>query len=289
MPHPAPARTLRLVLEYDGTDFSGWQIQRGKRTVQAEMGKAVQRVTGERVAVHASGRTDAGVHAEGQVAHVVTRTRLSCRRLLHALNANLPDDISVTSVEDASPGFHAQFDATGKTYRYRILNRAAPSALRRRRTYLIRQPLDVDRMREAASLLVGEHDFRSFCTEAAGRTSTVRRIHRLDVRREGDEVVVEVDGSGFLYNMVRSIVGTLLGVGLKRWTPADVGAILAARDRRQAGINIPPQGLCLVEVRYAGKSQIPNPKSQQNPKSEIPSGVRSAPPPGIREKNGFGD
>jgi tRNA pseudouridine38-40 synthase len=249
--HPAaPPRTLRLVLEYDGTGFSGWQVQRGKRTVQAEVAKAVQRVTGERVTVVGAGRTDAGVHAEGQVAHLCSRTRIRCEHLVHALNANLPPDVAVLRVDEVPAGFHAQFHASGKTYRYRVLQRSVRSALRRDRAYGFRAPLDVDRMRAAAARLVGTHDFRAFCTEARTRKRTERRVDRLDIRREGDEVLFEIAGSGFLYNMVRTVVGTLLWVGIGKLTPDDVSAILASRDRRRAGPVVPPQGLTLVEVRY---------------------------------------
>jgi tRNA pseudouridine38-40 synthase len=250
-PPKPPTRTLRLLLEYDGTDFFGWQVQRGKRTVQAEVAKAVQRVTGERVTIYGAGRTDAGVHAEGQVAHLHVRTRIGCDRFVHALNANLPPDVAVLRVDEPPPGFHAQFHATGKTYRYRVLRRSVRSALRRHRAYLFRAPLDLDRMREAAARLTGDHDFRAFCTEARTRGRTERRVHRLDVRAAGDEIRFEVDGSGFLYNMVRTLVGTLLWVGIGKLTPDDVTAILASRDRRRAGPVVPAQGLTLMEVRYA--------------------------------------
>ncbi len=251
LPKP-PTRTLRLVLEYDGAGFSGWQVQRGKRTVQAEVAKAVQRVTGERLTVHGAGRTDAGVHAAGQVAHLVTRTRIGCDRLVHALNAHLPPDIAVLHVDEVPPGFHAQFHATGKTYRYRVLVRPVRSALRRDRVHLVRTPLDLGRMRAAAARLVGTRDFRAFCTEARTRERTVRRIDRLDIRDEADEIVFEVSGSGFLYNMVRTMVGTLLWAGMGKLTPDDVSAILESRDRRRAGPVVPPQGLTMVRVRYEG-------------------------------------
>jgi tRNA pseudouridine38-40 synthase len=266
--HP-PLRTLRLILEYDGTGFAGWQVQRGNRTVQAEVAKAVQRVTGERLTVHGASRTDAGVHAEGQSAHITTRTRIAAGRLVHALNANLPPDIAVLRVDEMPEGFHAQFQAAGKTYRYRILLGPARSALRRDRTYLFRSPLDLDRMRAAAARLTGTHDFRAFCTEARTRGRTERRIDRLDIRREGDEVVFEIDGDGFLYNMVRTIVGTLLWVGIGNLTPDDVDAILASKDRRRAGQVVPAQGLTLVEVRYGGPGE-PRP----------PSAARRHPEPG---------
>lgn len=256
-PVPAPPlRTLKLVLEYDGAGFAGWQVQRGRRTVQAEIAKAVQRVTGERLTVYGAGRTDAGVHAEGQVAHLRSRTRIACERLVHALNANLPPDVAVLRVDEVPADFHAQFDAAGKTYRYRLLRRDVRSALRRERAYLVRVPLDLGRMRAAAERLTGEHDFRAFCTEARTRERTVRRVDRLEVRAEGDEIVVEVDGSGFLYNMVRTIVGTLLWAGMGKIGPDDVTSILASRDRRRAGPVVPPQGLTLVEVRY-GKPDRP--------------------------------
>jgi tRNA pseudouridine38-40 synthase len=246
-----------LILEYDGTGFSGWQIQRGKRTVQAEVAKAVQRVTGERVTVHGAGRTDAGVHAEGQAAHVRIRTRIACERMVHALNAHLPPDIAVLRVEEMPAAFHAQYHATGKTYRYRVLLRAVRSPLRRDRAYLFRTPLDLDRMRAAAAGLVGTHDFRAFCTEARTRRRTERRIDRIDIRRECDEIRFEVAGSGFLYNMIRTLVGTLLWVGIGKLAPGDVEAILASRDRRRAGPVVPSHGLTLVDVRYA-ESGVPS-------------------------------
>jgi len=238
------------VLEYDGTDFSGWQVQLGKRTVQGEVARAVQRVTGERVVVHGASRTDAGVHAEGQVAHLRTRTRIGCDRLVHALNAHLPPDVVVLRIDEVPEGFHAQYHATGKTYRYRLLERPVRSALRRNRAYLVRTPLDLERMRASAARLTGLRDFRAFCTEARTRGRTERRIDRLDVRREGDEMVIEVSGSGFLYNMVRTIVGTLIWAGIGKLSPDDVSAILESKDRRRAGPVVPPQGLTLVEVRY---------------------------------------
>lgn len=250
MKPPLDVRTLRLWLEYDGTDFHGWQVQRGKRTVQAEIAKAIQRVTGERVTVYGAGRTDAGVHAHAQAAHFRTRSRISCERLVHALNANLPRDIAIQSVEEAPADFHAQFDAVGKTYRYRVLRRPVRSALRRDRAHWVRRALDLERMRAAAALLVGERDFRAFCTEARTRERTTRRIDRFDIREESDEIVFEISGSGFLYNMVRTLVGTLLWVGMGKLTPADVAAILASKDRRRAGPVAPPQGLTLVDVRY---------------------------------------
>lgn len=245
-----PQRNVRIVVEYDGTAYEGWQSQASGNTVQDALTRAVQALTGERAVVYGAGRTDAGVHALGQVANFFTGSAIAADRLPAALNAHLPDDISVLSAEDAPPEFHAQFAAKGKTYRYRLVTRPARPAIDRNRVYWWRRPLDAEAMREAAKCLVGEHDFRAFGTETAGKENTVRRVDRLDVLRQDPYIDFVVRGNGFLYNMVRSIVGTLLLVGKGDLVPSGVKEVLESRDRRRAGPVAPAKGLTLVEVHY---------------------------------------
>ena len=253
---PRAVRWFCGVVEYDGTDFHGWQVQDGHRTVQEVLEGVLASVLGERVPVTASGRTDAGVHAEGQVVSFRAATALPPERIAAAVNARLPRDAALLSLADAPPGFHATRDAVSKVYRYLILPGRIPRPLLRRTTWRVPQPLDLRRMREGAAHLVGRHDFASFRSnpgpEAEGR-GTVRTIHRIDVRRvdvrrRGGLVAVEVEGDGFLYNMVRSIAGTLVEVGRGRWEPARVREILEARDRGRAGPTAPARGLTLVSV-----------------------------------------
>lgn len=243
-------RNIKLTVEYDGTDFAGWQRQKGRRTVQQVIEEAIARVTGARVSLVASGRTDSGVHAEGQVANFRTTSRLSCERLLAGINSNLDDDVAVLSVEDAAPDFHSNRDAVRKVYRYTIS--LAPVRPVRERRYLFwsRFPLDVKAMRRAARHMVGTHDFNSFRAEGRVEKNTVRMIERIDFEREGDTLRICFTGDGFLYMMVRIMVGTLLEVGRGRISPAEIPGIIAARDRRKAGATARPQGLCLVAVEY---------------------------------------
>ncbi|MFN3485607.1 MAG: tRNA pseudouridine(38-40) synthase TruA, partial [Planctomycetota bacterium] len=200
-------RNIRIVVEYDGTRYFGWQLQKDRPTVQGELQRAVQEVTGRRTLVVGAGRTDAGVHAEAQVANFHTSSALSVAKWPEALNAHLPEDVAVLSAAEAPLDFHAQFAATSKVYRYRVLNRPVRSALERFRTHLVKAPLDVPRMQEAAKRLVGTHDFRSFGTEMSRKEDTVRTIFSLSIVRQGEFVDFVVHGDGFLYNQVRSMVG----------------------------------------------------------------------------------
>ena len=246
-------RNVRIVVEYDGTPFYGWQVQKDRRTVQGELQRAVQEVADvRRASVVGAGRTDAGVHAEGQVANFHTTSPVPARKWAEALNAHLPGEIAVLRAEDVPLDFHAQYAATSKVYRYRILNRRVRSALERHRTHLVKPALDRDRLRAGAAHLVGTHDFRSFGSEMSKKEKTVRTIFSFDVRGEGDVVDFLVHGDGFLYNQVRSMVGTLIAVGLGRSSPEWVAEVRDARDRSKAGANLPARGLTLVEVRFAG-------------------------------------
>lgn len=244
--------TLRLTLEYDGTGFEGWQAQpAGRRTVQGVLEAALRSVSGRPVRAVGAGRTDAGVHAEGQVASLELSTRLGPETLLRAIDARLPLDLAVRELAPAPPGFHARRDATAKLYRYRIWNGPVRSPLRARYALHVPRPLDAEAMRRAAALLRGRHDFASFQAAGSGVATTVRSLPRLELLgRSGGELALEVEGSGFLRHMVRNLVGTLLEVGRGRRDPEGMSALLAARDRRRAGPTAPAHGLTLVRVDY---------------------------------------
>jgi tRNA pseudouridine38-40 synthase len=249
-------RTFRLVLEYDGTDFDGWQVQpKGRRTVQGCLLAALDRVGGRDLRVTGAGRTDAGVHAEGQVASVRADTRLGAYGLQRALNGVLPRDVAVLRARVAPDAFDARRDALSKRYRYDLWNGATRSPLRARRSLWVPRPLDLDAMRRAARVLIGTHDFA--CLQAAGSSvkSTLRALSRVDVAGEvGGAVRLEVEGSGFLRHMVRNAVGTLIEVGHGRRAPESIGALLATRDRSLAGPTAPARGLTLAVVRYPAES-----------------------------------
>ena len=243
----------RLILEYDGTDFEGWQSQSGdRRTVQGCLADAVERITGERVQPNGSGRTDSGVHAEGQVANVKLAASLAPAELQRALNAVLPLDLVVRALDAVPENFDARRDALSKRYRYRIWNGPWRSPHRARTHLFVPRRLDFDAMQRAAQALVGTHDFASFQASGSSVKTSVRTVTRLQGKgAPGGEIVFDVEGSGFLRHMVRNIVGTLLEVGQGQRTSGSMEALLAARDRRQAGITAPPMGLCLMRVDYA--------------------------------------
>lgn len=246
--------TFKITLGYDGTKYSGWQAQPGRRTVQGAVQDTWQRITGEAVRVTASSRTDAGVHALGQVVGVTSATHLSAEQLQRALNALLPTDVVVKDVEVVPDGFHATYDAFRKRYRYRIHNARCRPLFARETVWHVPQPLDVDAMQCVAQVLVGTHDFASFQSAGSERESTVRTISAIEVRRGTGEqeslVEIEVEGNGFLYNMVRIIVGSLVEIGIGRRDEAWLTAALSAGNRRCAGKTAPPQGLCLMRVDY---------------------------------------
>jgi tRNA pseudouridine38-40 synthase len=246
-------RTFKLTLEYDGTDFNGWQIQaNAERTVQAVLEKALSKIfKKKRVVVIGSGRTDKGVHARGQVAHFRVQTLMPPKEILPALNYNLPYDLAVVKVEEVGADFHAQFSARSKTYSYTIVNRSFQSPLERRTSLFLPRKISLKRLRDEAALLVGKHDFTSFANVDLSRTcDAVRTIHRLEIRKRKDHIVITIEADGFLYKMVRNIVGTLLGVAAGRFAPGSVKKMLKAKDRRAAGMAVLPQGLCLEEVKY---------------------------------------
>lgn len=246
--------TFKITLGYDGTKFSGWQAQPDRLTVQGVVQETWQKITSEAVQVTASSRTDAGVHAMGQVVGVTSSTHLVADQLHRALNALLPTDVVIKEVEAVHDGFHATYDAVGKRYRYRIHNARCRPLFERDTVWHVPQLLDADVMHHAAQVLVGKHDFASFQSAGSARDSTVRTISAIEVQRGTGEqqslIEIDVEGNGFLYNMVRIIVGSLVEVGLARRDEAWLGGALAACDRRQAGRTAPPQGLCLMRVEY---------------------------------------
>lgn len=235
--------------EYLGTAYAGFQRQPGKVTVQGVLEEAVERVTGEPASVVGAGRTDAGAHALGQVIAFSTATRLSARTLRNALNAHLPADIRLISAGDAHHSFHPRRDAMSRRYRYLIWNREPASPFWTGRAALVRRPLDETRMLEAGQTLLGERDFSAFVASTAVG-SRVRTMYAVDVRRDGDLVIVELEANGFMQQMVRSIVGTLILTGTGKLQADDLRAILSTRDRSMAGTTAPAHGLYLVDVRY---------------------------------------
>jgi len=239
-----------LTLCYDGTDFHGWQRQPQLRTVQHALENALQELTGVAPTTTASGRTDAGVHALGQVVHFFTASRHPCQTFVRALNALLPRDIRVLEAREMPQAFHATLDARSKRYRYVIDNGTVACPFQLRYSWHVRPPLDAALMHRAGCCLLGRHDFRSFETDWPNRTSSVRTILDLTVERTGAKVAIEVEADGFLYNMVRSIAGTLVLVGAGKRPLSWVSEVLAAENRIAAGPTAPPQGLFLVRARY---------------------------------------
>jgi tRNA pseudouridine38-40 synthase len=241
----------KLLVEYDGTPFVGWQRQENGPSVQAALEDAIFAFCGERVVAQGAGRTDAGVHAAGQVAHVDIARESSSDTVRDALNFHLkPAPIAVLSAVAVGEEFHARFSAIGRAYRYRIVNRRAPLALELGRAWHLVQPLDAARMHEAAQLLVGNHDFTSFRSSICQAPSPVKTLDRLDVSRHGEAIEIVAEARSFLHHQVRNMAGTLKLVGEGKWQPRDVAAALAARDRSKAGPTAPPEGLCLERVVY---------------------------------------
>jgi len=241
----------KLTIEYDGTPFVGWQIQAQGKTVQGVLAEAVARFSGEQVHVQGAGRTDSGVHATGQVAHIELSKEWRPDTVRDAMNAHLrPHPVAVLSAEPASDDFHARFSAIGRRYFYRIIARRADLVLDRDRMWRVLRPLDAAGMAEAASRLVGRHDFTTFRAIGCQAASPVKTLDRLDVEVLGDEIRVHAEARSFLHHQVRSMVGTLVKVGEGAWTPDDVQAALEAVDRTRCGPMAPSAGLYLAEVRY---------------------------------------
>ena len=243
-------KRIKLTIAYDGTNYCGWQIQPNGITIEEILNKALSKMTGEEVFVIGASRTDSGVHAMGNVAVFDTETTIPAEKIAVALNQRLPDDIVITKSEEVPLDFHPRYCNCSKTYEYHIINTRIPIPTKRLTNYFVSYVLDIDKMRQAASYLVGEHDFVSFCNVRTDVENTVRTITALDILTNGNEITIRITGNGFLYNMVRIIVGTLVRVGRGFYEPEKVKEILEAKDRKAAGVTAPAHGLMLVEIKY---------------------------------------
>ncbi|MBQ3574660.1 MAG: tRNA pseudouridine(38-40) synthase TruA [Clostridia bacterium] len=243
-------RKIHLIVEYDGTDYAGWQRQSNAMTIQEWLEKAVKKLTGETVCVHGASRTDAGVHALGQSAHFETESRIPADKFSFALNTLLPPDIRVVKSEEVDADFHSRFSGKGKRYRYLFYAAPHAGALNRRTHAHVIYPLDVEKMANEAATLVGTHDFGAFAASGSVVKDTVRTIYRADVTQNGPEIQLVVEGNGFLYNMVRIIAGTLIGVGSGKLEPGAFKRAIESGSRLDLGITAPAHGLTLMEVFY---------------------------------------
>ncbi|MFV9511627.1 tRNA pseudouridine(38-40) synthase TruA [Tepidibacillus sp. LV47] len=244
-------RNIKLELSYDGTYFHGFQVQPNQRTVQGELQKAIEKLTGSSVKVIGSGRTDARVHARKQVCNFITHSSIPISKWPNAINSVLPEDIVVYSAEEKPITFHSRFDVKKKTYRYTIYNDQFIDVFRRHYTWHYPYPLNMNEMIEASRFFLGEHDFTSFSSVKSDIKDRVRTIYHFDLWQEGKEIYFQITGNGFLYNMVRIIVGTLVEIGRSKIKKEEIPKILAKRDRNLAGLTAPPQGLILWDVLYS--------------------------------------
>ena len=243
-------RNIRLDICYDGTRYNGWQRQTSHdNTIQGKLETALSRILGESIEISASGRTDTGVHARGQVANFHTASDMDCADLLDQLRKYLPEDIGIYSCREVSPRFHARLNALEKSYEYRLWNSAAPCVFDRRYVAVMEDALNVEAMEAAAQKFLGTHDFSAFCANKKMKKSTVRTIKSFTVKRVGEEIRFTVTGNGFLHNMVRILVGTLVEVGRGERSVDSIRSLFGAK-REQAGFLAPGKGLCLMEVRY---------------------------------------
>lgn len=243
-------KRVKLIIGYDGTNYCGWQIQDNGITVEEIINRELSRLLGEEIAVIGASRTDSGVHALGNVAVFDTITKIPPEKICFALNQRLPEDITIQASEEVPLDFHPRFCNSTKTYEYQILNRRFDIPVLRLYTHFVYMPLDLEKMQKAAAYLVGEHDFKSFCSARTQVKDTVREIYNLDLWKEGEIIKIRISGNGFLYNMVRIIVGTLIKVGLGVYPPEHVKEILEAKDRNVAGPKAPAKGLTLIEIAY---------------------------------------
>ena len=243
-------KRIKLTIAYDGTNYCGWQIQPNGITIEEVINKTLQKLTGEPILVIGASRTDSGVHAMGNVAVFDTETSIPPERIAMALNQRLPEDIVIVKSEEVALDFHPRYCDCSKTYEYHIINTRIPVPTKRLTNYFVSYNLNLDHMIEAASYLVGEHDFVSFCNVRTDVENTVRTITALDIIENGNEITIRITGNGFLYNMVRIIVGTLIRVGRGFYTPEKVKEILEAKDRKAAGVTAPAHGLMLMNIEY---------------------------------------
>lgn len=244
-------RNFRIVLQYEGTKYQGWQKQESTdNTIQGKLENILSKMAGVPVEVHGAGRTDAGVHAKGQVAHFKIDTPMSENQIMDYMNQYLPEDIAVISLKEAGERFHARLNAIGKIYQYRIVNSTIPHVFDRRYVHMVEKALDIEKMRKAADILEGTHDFKAFTSTKRGKKSTVRTIESIHIKKDGDEIIMTYKGDGFLYHMVRILSGTLIEVGLSERSIESVHEALQSLDRKNAGMLAPAKGLTLIEVLY---------------------------------------
>lgn len=243
-------RNIKLIIEYDGKGFNGWQKQSDRLNIQGEIEKAIEEITGEKVDLTASGRTDAGVHSLGQTANFKTDSKIPTEKFAKAINSRLKKSIVIKSAEEVDEKFHSRYSVKSKTYRYIINNSENGTAIYRGLEYHVPMKLDYEKMNEAIKYFIGEHDFKAFKASGTSSKSSVRKILDGSVRKEGERVIIEVTGTGFLYNMVRIISGTLLDVGLGKIKPEDIPSIIESKDRTKAGKTLPAHGLYLLQVNY---------------------------------------
>ena len=243
-------KNIRLTIEYDGKDFNGWQKQPNKLNIQGKIERAIEEITGEKVDLIASGRTDAGVHALAQMANFKTNSNLPVEKYPIALNTKLKKSIRIQKAEEVEEDFHSRYHCKQKTYRYVINNSEQGSSIYRNLEYFVPNKLNVEKMQEAVKYFEGEHDFKAFKASGTSSKSSVRTIYKTKVEKQGDRIVIELTGNGFLYNMVRIIAGTLVEVGLGKIEPNGIPKIIEKGERARAGKTLPPQGLYLVKVEY---------------------------------------
>ena len=243
-------RNIKLIIEYDGTNYYGWQRQPNYKTIQGEIESVLSKITKENVEIFGSGRTDKGVHGVGQVANFLTNSRMEAGKFKLALNSLLPKDIAIRDSSEVHMDFHSRYSAKGKKYKYLIYNNKTRSPMNRFYTYHVFYDLDLDKIRESSKYLIGTHDFCSFVSNKSEVLDTVRTIHSLDIEKNKDIVEISIEGNGFLYNMVRIITGTLIDVGRGAIDYKDIKDIIKSKDRTKAGHTAPPEGLYLWEVYY---------------------------------------
>lgn len=243
-------RNIKLKIEYDGKDFNGWQKQPNKLNIQGEIERAIKDITGEETELIASGRTDAGVHALGQVANFKTNSNIPVEKIPIALNTKLKRSVRILEAIEVEERFHSRYNCKQKTYRYVINNSENGTAIYRNLEYNFSQKLDVEKMNKASKYFIGEHDFKGFKASGTSSKSSIRTIYEAKVYKDNEKVIIELTGNGFLYNMVRIISGTLVEVGIGKIKPEEIAEIINSKDRTKAGKTLPPNGLYLVKVEY---------------------------------------
>lgn len=244
-------KRVRIVVAYDGTNYCGWQIQPNGITIEEVLNKCLRKLTGEDIHIIGASRTDSGVHALGNVAVFDTESSIPPERMAYALNQRLPEDIVIVRSDEVAADWHPRYqDEVEKTYEYHIYNAQAPNPMKRLYSTFVSFPMDVEKMREGAAYLVGEHDFVSFCNVRTNVEDTVRTVKEITITQDGADITIRVRGNGFLYNMVRIIAGTLIRVGRGFYEPERVKEILEEKERTAAGVTAPPNGLVLVEIAY---------------------------------------